>query len=357
MAHLKTPATAPAWRAIAAAAALLLFGSAGAGAQTASAPATGPTAVPAHAEGRAAAAEPAVVYEAVLYDDSFNVAANEGIERYKQAFGAARQAFGPAGIERMARAGHDPVIAIGFALAPEVERVAALYPHVRFTIVDAVVDRPNVQSIVFKENEGAYLAGLLAAMASRSGTVGFIGGIDIPAIRNFRCGFEHGARSAGKPVQVLSALVGSTPAAFNDPERGAQLAEQQIKQGADVVFAAAGGSGLGVYKAAKQRGVLAIGVDRNQNFLYPGTMLTSVTKRIDTAVYLAAVEGRDRRNGSTRPPRLLLGLKEQGVGWALDRHNRSLVTPAMQARVEAAVRDVASGAVQVEQDRKGACGV
>ena len=121
-------------------------------------------------------------------------------------------------------AGHDPVIAIGFALAPEVERVAALFPNVRFTIVDAVVDRPNVQSIVFKENEGAYLAGLLAAMASRSGTVGFIGGIDIAAIRNFRCGFEHGARSAGKPVQVLSALVGNTPAAFNDPERGAQLA-------------------------------------------------------------------------------------------------------------------------------------
>jgi basic membrane protein A len=352
MSHLKTHATAPAWRAIAAAA-LLLFGSACAVAQTTPAP----TAAAAQTEGRAAAAEPAVVYEAVLYDDSFNVAANEGIERYKQAFGAARQAFGPAGIERMARAGHDPVIAIGFALAPEVERVAALFPHVRFTIVDAVVDRPNVQSIVFKENEGAYLAGLLAAMASRSGTVGFIGGIDIPAIRNFRCGFEHGARSAGKPVQVLSALVGSTPAAFNDPERGALLAEQQFKQGADVVFAAAGGSGLGVYKAAKQRGVLAIGVDRNQNFLYPGTMLTSVTKRIDTAVYLAAVEGRDRRNGGTRPARLSLGLKEQGVGWALDRHNRSLITPAMQARVEAAVRDVATGAVQVEADRPGGgCG-
>ena len=333
----------------AAAAVLLALDAAPALAQTASAPA--------QAEARASAAEPAVVYEAVLYDDSFNVAANEGIERYKQAFGAARQAFGPAGIERMARAGHDPVIAIGFALAPEVERVAALYPHVRFTIVDAVVDRPNVQSIVFKENEGAYLAGLLAAMASRSGTVGFIGGIDIPAIRNFRCGFEHGARSAGKPVQVLSALVGSTPAAFNDPERGAQLAEQQIKQGADVVFAAAGGSGLGVYKAAKQRGALAIGVDRNQNFLYPGTMLTSVIKRIDTAVYLAAIEGRDRRNGGTRPARLLLGLKEQGVGWALDRHNRSLITPAMQARVDAAARDVASGSVQVDGDRPGGgCG-
>ncbi len=333
----------------AAAAVLLALDAAPALAQTASAPA--------QAEARASAAEPAVVYEAVLYDDSFNVAANEGIERYKQAFGAARQAFGPAGIERMARAGHDPVIAIGFALAPEVERVAALFPHVRFTIVDAVVDRPNVQSIVFKEQEGAYLAGLLAAMASRSGTVGFIGGIDIPAIRNFRCGFEHGARSAGKPVQVLSALVGNTPAAFNDPERGAQLAEQQIKQGADVVFAAAGGSGLGVYKAARQRGALAIGVDRNQNFLYPGTMLTSVIKRIDTAVYLAAIEGRDRRNGGTRPARLLLGLKEQGVGWALDRHNRSLITPAMQARVDAAAPDVASGAVQVDGDRPGGgCG-
>jgi basic membrane protein A len=302
------------------------------------------------------ASEPAVVYEAVQYDDSFNVAANEGIERYKQAFGAARQGFGASAIERMARAGHDPVIAIGFALAAEVERVAALYPAVRFTIIDAVVERPNVQSIVFKEHEGAYLVGLLAALASRSGTVGFIGGMDIPVIRNFRCGFEHGARAAGRPVQVLAATVGSTPAAFNDPEQGAQLAEQQFAHGADVVFAAAGGSGLGAYKAAKQRGRLAIGVDRNQNFLYPGTMLTSMVKRVDTAVYLAAIEARDQRNG-TRQARVSLGLKEQGVSWALDRHNRALVTPAMQARIEAAARDVVSGAVQVDAERPGGgCG-
>jgi basic membrane protein A len=307
------------------------------------------------------ASEPAVVYEAVQYDDSFNVAANEGIERYKQAFGAARQGFGAASIERMARAGHDPVIAIGFALAAEVERVAALYPSVRFTIIDAVVERPNVQSIVFKENEGAYLVGLLAGLATRSGTVGFIGGMDIPVIRNFRCGFDHGLRAAGRPVQLLAATVGNTPAAFNDPEQGAQLAEQQFARGADVVFAAAGGSGLGAYKAAKQRGRLAIGVDRNQNFLYPGTMLTSMVKRVDIAVYLAAVEGRDRRDphkGGARPARLSLGLKEQGVSWALDRHNRALVTPAMQTRIEAAARDVISGAVQVDAERPGGgCGL
>jgi basic membrane protein A len=320
--------------------------------------AAGPVLAQGAAPQRAGAAEPAVVYEAVQYDDSFNVAANEGIERYKQAFGAARQGFGPASIERMARAGHDPVIAIGFALAAEVERVAALFPAVRFTIIDAVVDRPNVQSIVFKEHEGAYLVGLLAALSSKSGTVGFIGGMDIPVIRNFRCGYEHGARSAGRPVTVLASTVGTTPAAFNDPEQGAQLAEQQFERGADVVFAAAGGSGLGAYKAAKQRGKLAIGVDRNQNFLYPGTMLTSMIKRIDTAVYLAAVEGRDRRNGGARPARLSLGLKEQGVSWALDRHNRALVTPAMQTRIEAAARDVIEGRVQVERERPaGGCGV
>ena len=303
------------------------------------------------------ASEPAVVYEAVQYDDSFNVAANDGIERYKQSFGAARQAFGPASIERMARAGHDPVIAIGFALAPEVERVAALFPKVRFTIIDAVVERPNVQSIVFKEHEGAYLVGLLAALSSRSGTVGFIGGMDIPVIRNFRCGYEHGVRAAGRPVQVVASTVGTTPAAFNDPEQGEQLAEQQFARGADVVFAAAGGSGLGAYKAAKQRGKLAIGVDRNQNFLYPGTMLTSMVKRVDNAVYLAAIEARDQRNG-VRQPRLSLGLKEQGVSWALDRHNRALVTPALQARIEAAARDVIEGRVQVERERPtGGCGV
>lgn len=301
-----------------------------------------------------ASAAPAVVYEAVQFDDSFNVAANEGIERYKKEFGAAQQAFGPKAIRRFAEAGADPVIAIGFGLADEVRNVARDFPKVRFTVIDTIVDAPNVQSVVFKDHEGAYLVGMLAALASRSGKVGFVGGMDLPVIRGFACGYEQGVRSVNPRAKVIPVMTGTTPAAFNDPQRGAELATSLFAQDVDVVFAAAGGTGLGVYEAAKRAGKLAIGVDRNQNFLQPGTMLSSMIKRIDVAVYLAS---RSAVDGSWKAGSVLrLGLKERGVGWALDRFNRSLVTPAMQQRVDAAQDEIVSGArVVSEYSALGGC--
>ncbi len=290
-------------------------------------------------------AAPAVVYESVNFDDSFNVAANDGIERYKKEFGPAKQAFGRAAIRRFATEGADPVIAIGFALADEVRAVARDFPKVRFTIIDAVVQEPNVQSVVFKDHEGAYLVGMLAAMASKSGKVGFVGGMDLPVIRRFQCGYEQGVRRVNPQARVLSEIVGATTAAWNDPERGELLANSLFSKGVDVVFSAAGGTGLGVYAAAKKAGRLSIGVDKNQNPLQPGTMLTSMIKRIDTAVYLAAqsVDKKTWTGGGV----LNLGAKENGVGWALDRHNRGLVTPDMQKQVEAAQAEIIGGAIKV----------
>ena len=202
-----------------------------------------------------------------------------------------------------------------------------------------VVSQPNVQSVVFKEHEGSFLVGAMAAMASKTGKVGFVGGMDIPLIRKFQCGYEQGAKYANPKAEVFQNMTGTTGAAWNDPARGGELAKAQFAKGADVVFAAAGGTGIGVYQAAKDSGKLAIGVDSNQNYLQPGTMLTSMLKRVDVAVLNAS---KNFKAGSTN-----LGLKEDGVGYALDEFNAKLVTADMKKKVEAAKADIISGKIKV----------
>jgi basic membrane protein A len=231
------------------------------------------------------------------------------------------------------------VVAIGFPQAASITKVARQHPDTPFAIVDAVVDLPNVQSFVYREHEGSFLAGMLAAMASKSGKVGFVGAMDIPLVRKFACGYEQGARHAVPAVQVFTSLIGNTPAAWTDPARGAELTKAQVAKGVDVVFAAAGTSGLGILQAAKDAGVLAIGVDSNQNGLHPGTVLTSMVKRVDLAV-LQAFSG-------IQPGVTALGLKEGGVDLAMDEHNARLVTPPMRARLDAARAEIVSGKLKV----------
>ena len=228
---------------------------------------------------------------------------------------------------------------MGFPQASSIEAVARDFPKTRFAIVDMVVALPNVQSFVYREHEGAFLAGLLAALASKTGKLGFVGGQDIPLIRKVLCGYEQGARHGNPKVQIISAMTGTTNAAWTDPARGAELARTQAAQGVDIIFAAAGTTGLGVLQAAKDLGLLGIGVDSNQNGLHPGHMLTSLLKRTDVAV--------EQAFAGVKPGITALGLKEGGLDLAFDEHNAALVSTEMRRKVDAARADIIAGKVKV----------
>jgi basic membrane protein A and related proteins len=223
--------------------------------------------------------------------------------------------------------------------------VAKEFPALHFTVIDSAVKLPNVQSVLFKEHEGSFLVGIAAAMASKTGKVGFVGGMDIPLIRRFACGYVQGAKFANPSIEVIQNMTGTTPAAWNDPARGGELAKGQFDRGVDVVYAAAGGTGLGVYQMAKDSGKLAIGVDSDQNYLHPGTMLTSMVKRVDLAAYDSLMA---EKNGTWQPGISVLGLKEGGVDWAVDQYNEKLITPEMKAKVEQAKADIISGKIKVQ---------
>ncbi len=294
-----------------------------------------------------AQAQPALIFElGGKNDKSFGQAAWEGAERWKKQSGKpylefeiANAAQREQAARRFAQRGANPIVGVGFPQASSIEAVAREFPNTRFAIVDSVVALPNVQSFVYREHEGAFLVGLLGALASKTGKLGFVGGQDIPLVRKVLCGYEQGARYANPKVQVLWAMTGTTNAAWTDPARGAELTRTQAAQGADIMFAAAGTTGLGVLQAAADLGLLGIGVDSNQNGLHPGRMLTSMLKRTDVAVF-QAFQG-------VQPGVTTLGLKEGGLDLAFDEHNAKLVTPAMRARVEAAKADIVAGRLPV----------
>ena len=306
------------------------------------------------AAGAAGAAEfkPALVFDmGGKYDKSFNEAAYNGAEAFKKKTGIAYLEFEvtqasqrPQALRRMVRKGATVIVAMGFAQAAAVEAAAKEFPDAKFTIVDAVVNLPNVQSVIFKEHEGSFLVGMAAAMASKTGKVGFVGGMDIPLIRKFALGYVEGAKYVNPNVKVFQNMTGSTPAAWNDPTKGGELARSQFDRGADVVYAAAGSTGLGVLQAAKDSGKLAIGVDSNQNFLHPGTMLTSMQKRVDVAVENSFT---DAMKGTWKGGILILGLAEEGVGYTLDQYNDKVLTPEIVKRLEAAKADIIAGKIKV----------
>ena len=294
-----------------------------------------------------AQSQPAVIFDmGGKFDKSFNEAAYNGAERWKKEtsksyleFEISNATQREQAMRRMAERSANPIVGVGFSMGSSMEKTAKEFPKLNFTIIDFVVNLPNVESVVFREHEGSFLVGMMAAMASKSGKVGFVGGMDVPLIRKFQCGYEQGAKFANPKVEVLANMTGTTPTAWNDPARGGELAKAQFAKGADVVFAAAGGTGIGVYAAAKDAGKLAIGVDSNQNHLHPGTMLTSMVKRVDVAVYNSF---KQHKPGVTS-----LGLKEGGVDYALDEHHAKLVTPERKAKVDAAKADIIAGKVKV----------
>jgi basic membrane protein A len=295
-------------------------------------------------------ADPALMFDmGGKFDKSFNEAAYNGAERWKAETGgtyreievtaeAQRTQFA----RRLAEAGSNPVVVLGFQNAATLSEVAPEYPNTKFALVDSVVDLPNVRSIVFAEHEGSYLVGMMAAMASTTGTVSFVGGMEVPLITKFACGYAQGVKAVNPDATVIVNYTGNTPAAWNDPVRGGEIARAQFAQGSDVVFAAAGGTGLGVLQAAADEGKLSIGVDSNQNYLHPGSVLTSMLKQVDQAVFDVFSAGADVETGV-----VVMDLAANGVGYAMDEHNAALVTAEMQAAVEAARTAIIAGELKV----------
>ncbi len=298
----------------------------------------------------AALAEPALIFDlGGKFDKSFNEAAFSGAQRWAEETGETfreielqSEAQREQALRRFAEAGSNPIVMTGFAFGDALGQVAGDYPETDFVIIDMVVDAPNVRSVVFNEHEGSYLVGMMAAMASKSNTVGFIGGMDIPLIRKFACGYAQGVLAAKPDATIVANMTGTTPAAWNDPVKGSELTKAQISQGADVIYAAAGGTGVGVLQTAADENILSIGVDSNQNYMHPGKVLTSMLKRVDNAVYQAMTDGPGMEKGFN-----VMGIANGGVGYAMDEFNKDIVSADMKAVVDEASAQIADGTLVV----------
>jgi basic membrane protein A len=297
--------------------------------------------------------KPAVVFDmGGKFDKSFNEGVWNGVKKFTEETGISVMEFEVTNetqreqaMRRMVERGATIVLGVGFAQADAISKVAAEYPDVQFSIIDVSwLDAPNLRQYAFKEHEGSYLVGVAAALASKTGKVGFVGGMDIPLIRKFACGYVGGVKSVSASADVYQNMTGTTPSAWNDPAKGAELTKSQIDRGADVVYHAAGGTGLGVIQAAADAGKLAIGVDSNQNGLAPGSVLTSMLKRVDVAAYETFM---DAKNGNFSSGVHVLGIAEGGVDWAVDDNNASLISADLKAAVEQARKDILSGKVVV----------
>jgi basic membrane protein A len=293
-----------------------------------------------------------IVYDIGGKDDrSFNAAAYQGMLRAKQDLPILLRDVEPGdptsiepAIRAFAQYGYNLITGVGFAQGPVLEQVAKDYPQLHFVIIDSVVEAPNVASLLFKEHEGSFLVGMIAAHTSKTNAIGFVGGMDIPLIHKFATGYAEGARYVNPNIRVTENYVGITDAAWNNPGKGRELANAQYEGGADVIFAAAGNSGLGVFDAAESYRKFAIGVDANQNWVKPGFILTSMIKRIDNAVYSVV---QDEVAGKFKGGVHIYGLDNDGVGYAMDEHNKALIPQAVIEKVEQAKRDIIAGKIKV----------
>jgi basic membrane protein A len=248
------------------------------------------------------------------------------------------------GMRKVADRGATLIVAMGFAQADAVAAVAPQYPDINFVNVDVCwLDDPagNIYQACYKEHEGSFLVGMIAAMASETGKIGFVGGMDIPLIRKFQGGYEQGAMYVNPDIEIHANMTGTTPEAWNNPTKGAELTKAQVDKGADVVYQAAGGTGIGVLQAAADAGIMGIGVDTNQNWMHPGNMLTSMLKRLDLTIFEQAQKTAD---GTFEPAIVVLGLADGMVGYAAED---GMVTDEMVAAVAAASAEIVSGNIVV----------
>ncbi|MGO9743241.1 MAG: BMP family ABC transporter substrate-binding protein [Roseiarcus sp.] len=301
----------------------------------------------------AADIKPAVVYDlGGKFDKSFNEGVFDGASKFTKDTGVPfrdleiqNDAQREQVLRKFAKDGFSPIMTVGFAWATALGKVADEFPNAKFAIIDTVVDKPNVQSITFKEHEGSFVVGVIAADTSKTGKLGFVGGMDIPLISKFECGYAQGVKYAsGGKDEVFANMTGTTPAAWNDPVKGGELAKSQMDRGADIVYAAAGATGQGVLKAAADANKFGIGVDSDQDYLFPGHVLTSMVKHVDNATYKDFM---DAKNGAWKAGHLELGLKEDGVNYAYDEWNKTVLTPEVKAKADAAKADIIAGKIQV----------
>jgi basic membrane protein A len=284
-------------------------------------------------------------------DKSFNSSAYQGANEAKSKLGVFLKyveatddnAFEPL-LRAFAQRDFDVIIGVGFAQKEPIKKVAALFPQKHFVIVDAQVDAPNVCSLLFEEHEGAYVVGAIAAMTTKTAKVGFVGGMDVPLIRRFAMGYEAGAKKINPQITVLENYVGVTSEAWNNPPKGKELAMSQYEAGADIIFAAAGASGLGVFDAAEETKKFAIGVDANQDWTKPGLILTSMLKKLDEAVFATIQEAKSGKfaSGVKR-----FGLANKGIDYSVDQYNEKILTQPVRKRADELKADIIAGKIIV----------
>ena len=289
-------------------------------------------------------------------DKSFNDAAYAGLERAKRELGVEYVTLETgegtdreAAMRQLAAVGSQLVFGVGFLFSDDIRQLATEFPNVKFACVDYTVKEgetlpPNLVALKFKEEEGSYLVGALAARLTKTNTVGFVGGMEIPLIKKFEAGYRDGVQAVNPKAKVIVKYAGTTGSAFKDPTKGKELALAEYHQGADIVFHASGSTGLGVFEAARELKKLAIGVDSDQYDEAPGFILTSMVKRVDNAVFDCIREvGSGKWTGGVR----VFGLAEDGVGWVCDSRNKDLIPDAVKATVDSLRTEIVAGRITV----------
>ncbi len=295
-------------------------------------------------------------------DLSFNDMAYAGLAQAQKEFGTSletRDLEPTAGGENreellrlLAGEKFDLLFGVGFLFTDSITRVAKAFPNAKFAIVDGFIpDQPNVVSLVFKEHEGSFLVGAAAAQKSKTGKIGFVGGMKIPLIEKFEVGYIAGARYVKRNIQVFSEYAGTTGEAFRDPVKGKELALAEYDRGVDIIYHASGGTGIGVFEAAVQKKRLAIGVDADQSLTVKtaqAQILTSMQKRVDVAVYETI---KATINGQYKAGVRAFGLKENGVGYAVNQYNKAMLQ-GLTAKLEALKKDIIAGKIIVPENKQ-----
>lgn len=284
-------------------------------------------------------------------DKSFNSAAYEGATKAKNEFGLQLkyvETMDDGALESTMRSfaqkKFDLIIGIGFSMAEAVKKVSAQFPQTHFALVDAEVKQPNVRSLLFEEHQGSYLVGAIAGFMTKTNKVGFLGGMDVPLIRRFQMGYEAGLKKANPKAKLVTNYTGVTSEAWNNPAKAKELALTQYNGGVDILFGAAGASNYGLFDAAEEKKLFAIGVDSNQNWVKPGFVLTSMLKRVDVAVYQVM---KDLKAGKFSGGTVRFGLANQGVDYALDKYNEKLIPADVRKKADQLKAEIIAGKIKV----------